>query len=57
MLQKMLDRSREREPLDTLSAPLCADLVAARAPDFFCVALEEGEVELAAEAVDEEVFE
>ncbi len=47
----------EGEALDALCAPLGADLIAGDAPDFFGVGLEEGEVELAAEAVDEEVFE
>ena len=46
-----------RQALDALRAPLGADLVAGHAPDLFGVALEERQVELAAEAVDEEVFE
>ena len=53
----MFERGGEREALDALRAPLGGDLVAGRAPDLLGVALEEGEVELAAEAVDEEVFE
>ncbi len=57
LLDEVLQRGGEREALDALRAPLGGDLVAGRAPDLFGVALEEGEVELAAEAVDEEVFE
>ena len=56
-LEKVSDSAGERESLDALRAPLGADLIAAHAPDLFRVGLEEGEVELAAEAVDEEVFE
>jgi hypothetical protein len=52
----VLDGGGEGEALDALGAPLGGDFVAGRAPDFFGVALEEGEVEFAAEAVDEEVF-
>ena len=52
----MFDGGREREALDALCAPLRGDTVARCAPDLFRIALEEGEVELAAEAVDEEVF-
>ena len=47
----------QAQALDALRSPLGGDLIARRAPDFFGVALEEGEVELASEAVDEEVFE
>ena len=50
------DGSEQREAADALGAPLGADLGAGDAPKLFGVALEEGLVELAPEAVDEEVL-
>src|SRR6201996_4125494 len=57
LLDEVPDGAREREALDALRAPLGADLVAAHTPHLLRVGLEEGEIELSAEAVDEEVFE
>ena len=57
LLEEVRDRAGEREALDALRAPLGADLVAGHAPHLFGVGLEERQVQLAAEAVDEEVFE
>ncbi len=56
-LEEVSDSAGERESFDALRTPLGADLIAAHAPHLLRVGLEEGEVELAAEAVDEEVFE
>ena len=56
-LKEVSDSAGERESLDALRAPLRADLIAAHAPHLLRIGLEEGEIELAAEAVDEEVFE
>src|SRR6185312_5445246 len=53
----MFDRSGERQALDALRAPLRGYFVAGRAPHLLRIALEEGQVKLAPEAVDEEVFE
>ena len=55
--EEVSDSGGERESFDALRTPLGADLIAAHAPHLLRVGLEEGEVELAAEAVDEEVFE
>jgi hypothetical protein len=57
LLDEVFQRRRERKALDALRSPLGRDLVAGRAPDLLGVALEERKVELAAEAIDEEVFE
>ena len=54
---EVLQRRGQTQALDALRSPLGGDLIARRAPHLFRVALEEGEVELASEAVDEEVFE
>lgn len=44
------------QALDALRAPFGADFLAGHAPDLFRVVLEKSQIELAAEAVDEEVF-
>ena len=54
--EEVLYGGGEAETLDALRAPLGRDLVAGRAPDFLCVALEEGEIEFTAKAIDKEVF-
>jgi len=44
--------SLERETLDALSAPLCADLIAGDAPDLLGVRLEKSKIKLISETVD-----
>ena len=56
LLQKMRNGLADGKALDALRAPLRADLVARHSPDFFGIGLEEGEIQLAPEAVDEELF-
>ena len=46
----------DRQPLDTLSTPVCGDLAGVSAPQLFRVALEEHAVQHLAEPVDVEVF-
>ena len=58
LAEKVRDRPcTDREPLDPLCSPLGADLSARHAPDLLRVRLEEGPVQLPAEAVDEELLE
>ncbi len=57
LAEEVRDDAAEREALDALRAPLRADLVAGNTPHFFRIGLEEEQVELLAEAVDDEVFE
>ena len=57
LLQKMQDGFRNRKSFDTLLAPFRADFLARNAPHLFRVRLEERLVELAAKAIDEELFE
>ena len=52
----MRDGLADGKALDALRAPLRADLVARHSPHFFGVGLEEGEIELASKAVDEELL-
>ena len=56
LFQEVRDRLADGEALDALCAPLGADPVAGHAPDLFGVGLEESEIQLAAEAVDEELL-
>jgi len=55
--EEVFDGRCKTEALDTLGTPLGGDAVAGCPPDLLGVALEEGEVEFSAEAVDEEVLE
>ena len=57
LLEEVHDHALERKPFDALRAPFGADLVARHAPDLLCVRLEKCQVELLAEAVDDEIFE
>ena len=47
----------DRESFNALRAPFGADLRATLAPDFFGVRLEKRQVQLAAKAADEKIFE
>src|SRR3954454_17675943 len=53
----MRDGFGQGQSLDPLGSPGRGDLLAGHTPYFFGIALEEGAIELAPEAVDEEVFE
>src|SRR5438045_501106 len=55
-LDEMRDRRNQRQPLDALRSPGGGDLVTWHSPHLLRVALEKSEVELAAEAIDEKVF-
>mmetsp|Transcript_37521 Transcript_37521/g.87502 ORF Transcript_37521/g.87502 Transcript_37521/m.87502 type:complete len:471 (-) Transcript_37521:643-2055(-) len=56
LLERLLGGTADRQALDALRAPVGADVAARNTPDLLGVVLEELAVELAAEAVDEEVF-
>ena len=57
LLEEVRHDALEGKSLDALRTPFGADLVAGNAPDLFRVGLEKSQIELLAEAIDDEVFE
>ena len=57
LLEEVRHHALERKPFDALRAPFGADLIARHAPHLLGVRLEKRQVELFAEAVDDEILE
>ena len=56
LLEKVACRRPQRQPFNALRTPRGRNLVARDSPNLFCVALEEGEIQFHAKAVNQKVL-